>query len=55
MSPSHIKSSSRTPYEISNAMGLRLGIYYFTLRHMEKWIPPTSILCVGHKLTFDIR
>ena len=54
MDPPQIKSSCGTQSEISNPMGIELGINYVTWRHDQKWIPPTSNLHVGHKIIVPI-
>ena len=49
-----LKSSCGTQNEISNPMGIALGIDYVTWRKILKWIPRTSNLHVGHKIKFPI-
>ena len=48
MDPHHIKSYSGTENTISTPMGIGLGIDHVTWRNMEKWIPGTSNLHIGH-------
>ena len=48
MDPHHIKSYSGTENTISTPMAIGLGIDYVTWSNMEKWIPTTSNLHIGH-------
>ena len=52
--PPDIKTLSGTQNGNSNAMGIGLGIDYFTWWEILKWIPATSKLHVGHKMTIPI-
>ena len=52
--PSHIKSSCGTQSKNFNPMGIRLRIDYATWRNIQKWIPSTSNLHLGHKVQFSI-
>ena len=52
-SPRHQIFISNTD-EISNLMGIRLGIDYVSWKNFHKWNPPRSNPLVGHTIEFLI-